>query len=204
MSHEFTMIQRQLTSKARSISRILILQSNFRYQNRFYSKMAIQDTSIPVFTAGGSAEVGKAIKEGLLPEYDVIHLSLSVESVKEDLPRILRGDHVIPSSGLGSNLDRPADAQRLPKLLVAGGGFSAEEFEDMKNSIDLTAGGKLTGSQIPLWVERNVVAGPPKGPDGKPINIKLPSGEFSPVFVGVVVANARTKLDEAARECGLI
>ncbi|RVD81945.1 uncharacterized protein DFL_009791 [Arthrobotrys flagrans] len=166
--------------------------------------MAIPDTAIPIFTAGRSAEVGKAVKERLLPEYDVIHLSLSIESVKEDLPRILHGEHVVPSSGLGSNLDRPADAQKLPKLLVVGGGFSAEEYEDMKKSIDLTAGGKLTGGKIPVWVKRNVGEGTPKGPDGKPIDIKLPSGKFSPAFVNIIIANVKAKLDEAARESGLI
>ncbi|KAK6521793.1 hypothetical protein TWF506_001997 [Arthrobotrys conoides] len=198
------MIKRQLISKTKIISRTPTFQSNLQYQRQFHSKMAIQDTSIPVFTAGKSTTVGKAVTERLLPEYDVIHLSLSTESVKEDLPRILRGGHVVPSSGIGSNLGRPADAQKLPKLLLIGGGFSAEEFEDMKNSIDLTAGGKLTGSQIPVWVKRNVAEGPPKGPDGKPIDIKLPSGDFSPDFVNIIIASAKANLDEAAKEIGLI
>ncbi|KAK6534928.1 hypothetical protein TWF281_006228 [Arthrobotrys megalospora] len=198
------MIKRQLISQTRAISKIPISQCNLRYQTRSYSRMSVADKSIPIFTAGRSPVVGKAVKERLLPEYDVIHLSLSVESVKDELPRILRGEHVVPTSGLGSNIDRPADAQKFPKLLAVGGGFSAEEYEDMKNSIDLTAGGKLTGDQIPVWVKRNVGDGSPKGPDGKPIDIKLPSGEFSPAFVDVIINNAKAKLDEAARESGLI
>ncbi|KAK6506721.1 hypothetical protein TWF481_005180 [Arthrobotrys musiformis] len=195
---------RQLISKSRAISSRSVLRSNLQYQSRFYSEMTIPDTAIPIFTAGRSASVGKAVKERLLPEYDVVHLSLSVESVKRELPRILRGEHVVPSSGLGSNIDRPADAQKLPRLLIVGGGFSAEEYEDMKNSIDLTAAGELAGSQVPVWVKRNVGEGTPKGPDGKPVDIKLPSGEFSPAFVDVIIANAKAKLDEAARDNGLI
>ncbi|KAK6350498.1 hypothetical protein TWF718_003689 [Orbilia javanica] len=202
------MIKPQLISfRARAISRIPLSQYNLQYQsrlNRFYSIMAIPDTAIPIFTAGKSAQVGKAVKERLLPEYDVVHLSLSIESVKEELPRILRGEHVVPSSNLGSNLVRPENAQRLPKLLIVGGGFSAEEYEDMKNTIDLTANGKLAGDQVPVWVKRNVGEGPPKRPDGSPIDIKLPSGDFSPEFVNVIIANAKAKLDEAARESGII
>ncbi|KAK6362255.1 hypothetical protein TWF730_005952 [Orbilia blumenaviensis] len=197
------MIKRELIAQARGISRLSV-PCNLRYNIRFLSKMAIPEKAIPIFTAGRSVEVGKAVKERLLPEYDVIHLSLSVESVKEDLTRILRGEQVVPASGLGSNINRPANAQKLPKLLVVGGGFSAEEYEDMKGSIDLTAGGKLTGDQIPVWVKRNVGEGTPHGPDGNPIDIKLPSGKFSPEFVDVIIANARAKLDEAARASGLI
>ncbi|EPS35129.1 hypothetical protein H072_11556 [Dactylellina haptotyla CBS 200.50] len=160
--------------------------------------MLVSDTSIPVFTAGRSPKVGKVIQERLLPQYDITYLALSVEEVKESLPRILRGEYVTPSSGIGSNIDRPADAQRFPKLLVVGGGFSAEDYEDMKNSIDLTAGGTLSGDQVPVWIERNV----PSGPVTKPIT--LPSGDFHPEFIDVIIGSAKARLDEAAREKGLI
>ncbi|KAF3926041.1 hypothetical protein ABW20_dc0108679 [Dactylellina cionopaga] len=166
--------------------------------------MSVADKAIPIFTAGRSTDVGKTVQERLLPDYDVVHLSLSVEAVKEELPRILRGEHVLPSSGLGSNKDRPVNAQRFPKLLAVGGGFTPEEYEDMKNTIDLTAGGKLTGDQVPMWVKRNANDGVLKKPDGPPVGIKLPSGQFRPEFVDVIISSAKARLDEAAKEKGLI
>ncbi|EWC45696.1 hypothetical protein DRE_05257 [Drechslerella stenobrocha 248] len=150
--------------------------------------------AIPIFAAGRHAAIGRNLQEQLLPDYDVIHLSLSVEEVKRDLPRILRGDAVAPPSGIGSNKDRSADTQRLPKFLVVGGGFSPEEFEHMQLSIDLTGGGRLSGGDIPVWLKRN-----PRARTA----LELPGGEITPEVTKFMASTLKARLDEAAKEMGL-
>ncbi|KAK6349502.1 hypothetical protein TWF696_005786 [Orbilia brochopaga] len=182
-------------NEVRRINTRLIRQRCRRPCNsRMYSSIPDLDQAIPIFAAGRHAEVGKYVQGLLLPDYDVIHLSLSVDEVKADLPRILRGESITPSSKVGSNKDRPHNAQRLPKFLVVGGGFSPEDFDEMQRSVDLTAGGRLSGDDIPVWLKRNPGA---RGP------LELPRGEVTAEIVKFIVGNMRKRLDEAAKEKGL-
>ncbi|KAJ6264969.1 hypothetical protein Dda_1123 [Drechslerella dactyloides] len=152
------------------------------------------DKAIPIFAAGRRAEIVREIQKQLLPDYDVIHLSLSVDEVKADLPRILRGEHVNSSCGVGSNKDRPPHAQRLPKFIVVGGGFSADDFDEMERSIDLTAGGQLFGDAVPMWLKRNTEQ---RGP------LELPPEGITPRVVEYILGTMKKRLDDAAKERGL-
>ncbi|KAF3915621.1 hypothetical protein ABW21_db0208459 [Orbilia brochopaga] len=150
--------------------------------------------AIPILMVGKHVEIGKHVKEQLLPDYDVIHVCLSLEDVKTDVPGILRGEFVTPASNIGSNKDRPRDAQRLPQLLSVGGGFSAEDFDEMQSSVDLTAGGRLSGDEVPVWLKRN--------PEAKSA-LQLPGGQITPEFAKFISDSLRKKLDEASKEKGL-
>ncbi|KAK6542808.1 hypothetical protein TWF694_006749 [Orbilia ellipsospora] len=166
--------------------------------------MSASESSIPVFTLGRSPHIGKTLQDKILPEFDLVHFSTSPESAKEELNRLLSGEHVVLASGIGSNKDRPPNEQRLPWLLAIGTAFSQEEYDDMKNSIDLTGGGNLSGDQIPVWVNRYPEDSTPKGSDGQALTPFLPDGQFNPELVKAVVHTAKTRYTETAKTHGLM
>ncbi|KAF3936337.1 hypothetical protein ABW19_dt0209911 [Dactylella cylindrospora] len=191
------MLRRQIVSQVSRISRQFSESQSLSQLSislvRRYTTMT-SDQGIPVFTVGKSVDIGRKVKEGLLPDYDIIHMVTSAESLKVDLPKILQGEKVIPSTSIGSNQDRPADAQRLPKLIAVGGGFSPEDFQAMKDSVDLTAGGVVAPEDVATWVKIG-----PKSPGQAPLVLppgQLPSAEF-------VIKNSKAALDEVREEKGL-
>ncbi|EGS24097.1 uncharacterized protein CTHT_0000280 [Thermochaetoides thermophila DSM 1495] len=93
-------------------------------------------TSIPVASLGANPEVAKQIKELLLPEYDLVHMCLSLESASTEFTEILSGNlEVAPSSGIGSNVDKPTTERRVPRAIVLGGGVSDEDYVALKEAL---------------------------------------------------------------------
>ena len=63
--------------------------------------------------------------------YDpVVHVCQNNESALHELPALLRGENVKPSSGVGSNLD--SSAPKPPKALFVGGGWTGAAIEQMR------------------------------------------------------------------------
>lgn len=67
----------------------------------------------------------------------VIHVVRSAESATTELPALLKGESVKPSSGFGSNVDAstPTSGTEV-KAVIVGGGYSPEEFETIKAAVD--------------------------------------------------------------------
>ncbi|KAF2181768.1 hypothetical protein K469DRAFT_791471 [Zopfia rhizophila CBS 207.26] len=77
-----------------------------------------------------NGEITKFVKEGLLSEYEVIHIILTPTAGAADIPSILSGnappDH---AANLGSqNYANP------PVAVVTGGGYDDEAFNSMKDA----------------------------------------------------------------------
>lgn len=56
-----------------------------------------------------------------------MHHCNSVETGASELPALLKGSKVIPSTGVGSNATNAES--KIPVAVVVGGGFSPEEFD---------------------------------------------------------------------------
>ncbi|KAK3348244.1 hypothetical protein B0H65DRAFT_423967 [Neurospora tetraspora] len=95
-------------------------------------------TAIPVASFGNNAAVAQAIREKLLPEYDVVHTTLTLSTSLSELPALCNGtfSQGTPSSNLGSNAtaSTPADL-KVPKAIIFGGGVSPSDAEQVKEAV---------------------------------------------------------------------
>ncbi|KAF2854341.1 hypothetical protein T440DRAFT_443052 [Plenodomus tracheiphilus IPT5] len=109
-------------------------------------------TPLPIIVCGKNPSIATAVRERMLPEYDVIHIILSVESGMRDIPLLLSSQFPAnSSSNHGSrNYTKP------PVAIALGGGFNDELFNQIKDSC------KDVPSTIWLRVDTSKMAGPPK------------------------------------------
>ncbi|KAK1783367.1 hypothetical protein QBC45DRAFT_129050 [Copromyces sp. CBS 386.78] len=94
-------------------------------------------TAIPVASFGNNPKVAQAIRETLLPEYDVVHTTLTLSTSLAELPSLCNGTfNQTPSSNLGSNASAssPADL-KVPKAVIFGGGVSPSDAEQVKEAV---------------------------------------------------------------------
>ncbi|GAB7332550.1 hypothetical protein MBLNU13_g04332t1 [Cladosporium sp. NU13] len=64
------------------------------------------------------------------PEYYVSHVFHSTDAVRNELPLLLQGQDIKPSSGLGSNASSSESV--APRAVVVGAGFSRSELDEMR------------------------------------------------------------------------
>ncbi|RAR14343.1 hypothetical protein DDE83_002293 [Stemphylium lycopersici] len=88
-------------------------------------------TAIPIVVCGLNLDIAKAVREAALPEYDVIHINLSVPEAKSSIPAILSS--TAPPSTSSPNSGSQNYTQR-PAAVALGGGFSDAMFEEIKAS----------------------------------------------------------------------
>jgi hypothetical protein len=63
-------------------------------------------------------------------------MCLSLESASTEFTEILSGNlEVAPSSGIGSNVDKPTTERRVPRAIVLGGGVSDEDYVALKEAL---------------------------------------------------------------------
>lgn len=109
---------------------------------------------LPIVVCGKHPSIAASVRKGLLPEYDVIHVVLSVEAGISDIPLLLSSQAPRnSSSNLGSqNYTKP------PVAIALGGGFDSEMFEKMKNACD--------NAPSSPWLRTDTSKGPgPPGPE---------------------------------------
>ncbi|RMZ79145.1 hypothetical protein DV738_g3512, partial [Chaetothyriales sp. CBS 135597] len=94
-------------------------------------------SKVPVLLLGKIEGHIVAVSRGLLPEYDVIHNVRSVEAAESEIPALLKGEPVQPSSGFGSNYksSNPVSGS-LIKAVIVGGGFTPEEFQTVEKIVN--------------------------------------------------------------------
>ncbi|KAH7381885.1 hypothetical protein BKA64DRAFT_215772 [Cadophora sp. MPI-SDFR-AT-0126] len=107
---------------------------------------------IPVVLFGKLPLVTTPQTEALLPEVDAIHLIESLTTARLELPLLLSTSSsatssqprpIKPASQKGSNIHRPSSQQRRPLAVIAGGGFTPKEFEELR---------KLEGAETVPWL----------------------------------------------------
>ncbi|KAI9879113.1 MAG: hypothetical protein M1823_006873 [Watsoniomyces obsoletus] len=95
--------------------------------------------AVPLILCGKIEGNIKSMCASLAPEYDIIHVVRTTDDAKSELPALLKGDSVKPSSGFGSNTDASSPTSGTEvKAVIVGGGYSPDEFEAIKSAVDGT------------------------------------------------------------------
>ncbi|OBT72656.1 hypothetical protein VF21_08575 [Pseudogymnoascus sp. 05NY08] len=114
--------------------------------------------AIRVVVCGQSAQIAKAVKAGLLPECETIHVVFSAAAGAKDIPTILSGQAppATDETNVGTgNYTRKADA------IIVGGAYGDEQFNEMRNSC-----AELPGNGGVAWLRLNMsTPTPPLGPE---------------------------------------
>ena len=102
---------------------------------------------IPIALCGKSSSMAQSFASSMLPEYEskhstpksngaptdrqtVTHHFQSTSAVHQELPPLLSGSTIRPSSGVGSNAE--SDEVKIPRAIVVGAGFSRSELDEMR------------------------------------------------------------------------
>ncbi|KAF1851046.1 uncharacterized protein K460DRAFT_302766 [Cucurbitaria berberidis CBS 394.84] len=85
---------------------------------------------IPVIVCGKNPNIAKKVREDLLPEYDVIHIILTLEAGTLEIPRLLSGK--TPEKTPGNHGSQ--NYTQKPVAIAVGGGFDNEAFGQMKDA----------------------------------------------------------------------
>ncbi|KAK5124282.1 hypothetical protein LTR85_001985 [Meristemomyces frigidus] len=107
----------------------------------FTASTTINMAPVPVALCGKSSTMASSFSKALLPEYEIVHHFESTDAVHKELPMLLRGEKIKPSSGGGSNAE--SDETKIPKAVVVGAGFSESELDEMR---------KIEGAQSLPWL----------------------------------------------------
>ncbi|KAK0712872.1 hypothetical protein B0T26DRAFT_677280 [Lasiosphaeria miniovina] len=95
---------------------------------------------IPVASFGNNSKVAQDIRARLLPEYDLAHICLDLETAQAELPLICAGNlETEPSSGLGSNAGVPATERKVPRAIIFGGGIPTDEIQRVHDAVQAKA-----------------------------------------------------------------
>ena len=84
---------------------------------------------IPVILCGKTTKIAVGVIAALKPEMDVIHLCLTSDRGKTEIPAILKGEMVTTDVELGSK-----NYQNIPKAIVLGGGYNDEDLDVMQKA----------------------------------------------------------------------
>ncbi|SPN98948.1 uncharacterized protein DNG_01987 [Cephalotrichum gorgonifer] len=97
--------------------------------------------AIPIALYGVQVEISRKVQEALLPEYDVVHVVLTRQAAEEELPALLSGNtSITPSSGVGSNVERPVPERLIPRVLAFSTGVSDADLEAAVKATGIAAG----------------------------------------------------------------
>ncbi|CZT51607.1 uncharacterized protein RSE6_12771 [Rhynchosporium secalis] len=111
-----------------------------------------------VVLCGKTAQIATAVKAGLQPEFEVIHVILSTSAGVSDLPKILVGK--TPSTADPGNIGTQNYAQ-APQAIILGGGYDDEAVKTIRAACERANKGDRG---IP-WLRPDLsVPVPPLGP----------------------------------------
>ncbi|KAI4935743.1 hypothetical protein J4E86_011364 [Alternaria arbusti] len=100
-------------------------------------------SAIPIVVCGRNPNIAKAVREGVEPEYDVIHINLSVEEAIISIPHIiLSRTPANPTPNISS-----MNYGQRPAAVALGGGFNDEMFAQIKASC---------GDEKMVWVRTDI------------------------------------------------
>ncbi|KAK3346095.1 hypothetical protein B0T25DRAFT_571253 [Lasiosphaeria hispida] len=86
---------------------------------------------IPIASYGANPEVGIAIRDGLAPEYEIVHVSLNLAAALVELPKLASGDtSVVTERGTNSVGDK-----QVPVAIIFAGSLPADEVAQVKAAV---------------------------------------------------------------------
>ncbi|KAL2133094.1 hypothetical protein VTI74DRAFT_2925 [Chaetomium olivicolor] len=92
--------------------------------------------SVPLASLGANADFATKIQALLLPKYDTVHICLTPATATSELPEVCSGNlDTLPSSGLGSNVDRPASERRIPRAIIFGAGVQDDDVMSVMGAV---------------------------------------------------------------------
>ncbi|EME43769.1 hypothetical protein DOTSEDRAFT_151270, partial [Dothistroma septosporum NZE10] len=94
------------------------------------SLLNLDMTSIPIALCGKDPATCRGLVQGMLPEYDVVHICHNAEAAVAELPKLFANHATKPTADTCSNMER--SRARTPKAILVGGGFTDAEFEEMR------------------------------------------------------------------------
>ncbi|OZJ02276.1 hypothetical protein BZG36_05161 [Bifiguratus adelaidae] len=109
---------------------------------------------IPVVLCGKTEQIATTVIATMKPELEVIHLILTPDAGKAQIPALLRGETDVPSdSALGSkNYSKP------PAAVVTGAGYDGQAVEEMRAACKET-------KPVPWLRPDTTKPAPPLGPE---------------------------------------
>ncbi|KIX93361.1 uncharacterized protein Z520_11004 [Fonsecaea multimorphosa CBS 102226] len=72
--------------------------------------------------------------KNLLPKIEVVHVCNNADTAVSEIPTLLKGDIISPSSGLGANAQ--GSGRSDISFIIIGGGFSPEDVQAIKSAAD--------------------------------------------------------------------
>lgn len=97
---------------------------------------------IPVATYGKDPKIAESVRAKLLPDIEVVHCCLSLDSALSELPSLCAGEvEAAPSSGLGTNAQAETAARKVPQAIFFGGGFTDDEYDKITAAVQARAPG---------------------------------------------------------------
>ncbi|KAK4128002.1 hypothetical protein N657DRAFT_642080 [Parathielavia appendiculata] len=91
---------------------------------------ASKKTSVPVALFGKDERVSEAVKEKLLPDFEVVHICNDVGSAVSEFPPLFRGK------------------SRVPEAVFFGGNFSDAEYQAIVKAVM-----KTCGENVPKFIK---------------------------------------------------
>ncbi|KAK0725032.1 hypothetical protein B0H67DRAFT_569347 [Lasiosphaeris hirsuta] len=94
---------------------------------------------IPIASYGANPEVGIAIRDGLAPEYEIVHVSLDLAAALVELPKLAAGDLSVETTrGTNSTGDK-----QKPVAFIFAGSLPADEVAQVKAAVTAAAPGAV-------------------------------------------------------------
>ncbi|RDL36462.1 Uncharacterized protein BP5553_05814 [Venustampulla echinocandica] len=84
---------------------------------------------LPVILCGKTTKIAVGVISALKPEMDVVHLCLTPEAGKIEIPAILKQEPVTTDVELGSK-----NYETIPKAIIVGGGYNDEDLDVLRRS----------------------------------------------------------------------
>ncbi|PGG95814.1 hypothetical protein AJ79_09851 [Helicocarpus griseus UAMH5409] len=120
-------------------------------------------TPLPILICGRTPEIATAVIELLKPEFEVIHVLLTTETAKSEIPIILRRDPNTTFIPCASNLGTKSYTNP-PFAIVFGGGYTDQDVAEIEQACK-NAGIEEISKQIP-WIRNDLAKpAPPPGPE---------------------------------------
>ncbi|KAK4947754.1 hypothetical protein LTR10_013262 [Elasticomyces elasticus] len=88
---------------------------------------------IPAIVCGRNAEHVQHLADHLAPQFEVLLGCNNTQAVLSEVPALLKGESVVPSSGVGSNAK--GQARTDPALIILGA-FPPQELDEIKSAIE--------------------------------------------------------------------
>ncbi|EXJ79310.1 hypothetical protein A1O3_08812 [Capronia epimyces CBS 606.96] len=72
--------------------------------------------------------------KNLVPKIEIVHACATADAAVSEIPGLLKGNVITPSSGLGTNAE--GSNRSDVSLIIVGGGYSPEEVEAIRKAVD--------------------------------------------------------------------